>query len=240
MMNNDLEHSDLSRRLPVLDARLSLAASLFPVCDYGADIGADHGKLSCFLLAHDKCKRMCVADISEDSLNKAKQLLSLHGVSHRADFSVADGLKALKQQAQAIALLGMGGKTASDILWQGRDKICRAALILSAHTDLMLLRKTLMQLNYHLDLEQVVQVRGRFYVCMRALPGYEAYNERQLTLGPRLLETESTDQSGLRKAYEQYLDKEIKYLSQTRTDAGRQELEWLKEERERVRDCKND
>ena len=31
-------------RLPSLDDRLSRAAAMFPACDYGADIGADHGR----------------------------------------------------------------------------------------------------------------------------------------------------------------------------------------------------
>ena len=68
-------------RLPALDERLACAAALFPACEYGADIGADHGRLSCALLASGKCRRMCVADISAESLEKAKRLLRLHGLA---------------------------------------------------------------------------------------------------------------------------------------------------------------
>ena len=57
-------------RFSALDDRLSRAAALFPACEYGADIGADHGRLSCYLLANQRCSRMCVADISADSLEK--------------------------------------------------------------------------------------------------------------------------------------------------------------------------
>ena len=58
-------------RIPHMDERLSAAADLFPACAYGADIGADHGRLSCYLLTKERCHRMCVADISADSLEKA-------------------------------------------------------------------------------------------------------------------------------------------------------------------------
>ncbi|MBR0407985.1 MAG: tRNA (adenine(22)-N(1))-methyltransferase TrmK, partial [Clostridia bacterium] len=80
------------RRSLELDDRLSRAAALFPACEYGADIGADHGRLSCFLLESGKAERMCVADISGDSLKKAEALLSLRGLAERADFKVGDGL----------------------------------------------------------------------------------------------------------------------------------------------------
>ena len=61
--------------MPQLDARLQAVAALFTPCETGADIGADHGKLSCYLLAHNICKKMIVTDISAGSLSKAKQLL---------------------------------------------------------------------------------------------------------------------------------------------------------------------
>ena len=79
-------------RLPLLDDRLARAAALFPACAYGADIGADHGRLSCILLARGVCERMCVADVSAPSLQKARHLLDVHGLADRADVIVGDGL----------------------------------------------------------------------------------------------------------------------------------------------------
>jgi len=176
-------------RLPQLDERLLTAAELFPACAYGADIGADHGRLSCYLLAKDMCRRMCVADISKASLEKARQLLSLHGLADRADFAVGDGLAALRQKADAIAVLGMGGRTLSGILERGRNQLSGAALILSAHTEIFLVRKALMRIGYRVESERIARAGGRYYVVLRALPGQEAYMEKQLFLGPRLMES---------------------------------------------------
>lgn len=216
-------------RLPSLDDRLSRAVAMFPACDYGADIGADHGRLSCYLLANDRCKRMCVADISAESLEKARRLLALHGLSERADIEVGDGLAALHQQTQAIAILGMGGHTLSEILLSGREKLQGAALVLSAHTQLPLVRETLHRLDYTLEREEIARAAGRFYVVMRAVPGKMEADERTLFLGPCLSRS-------CAEGYPAYLQWRIGATSCERTDAAARQLQWLKEEYERVRD----
>ena len=71
-------------RLPQLDERLKTVFDLFPACDIGAEIGADHGRLSCNLLAKGKVKHMLVTDISAPSLEKAKRLFRIHGLEECA------------------------------------------------------------------------------------------------------------------------------------------------------------
>ncbi len=214
----------------ILDDRLSLAASFFPACAYGADIGADHGRLSCYLLLNGICGRMCVADLSAPSLLKAKELLARHGLTERADFRVGDGLTVLPEPAQAVAVLGMGGHTLSSILLQGAEKLRGAALILSAHTDAHLVRGTLMSLRYRIDREEIAFAAGRFYVVLRAVPGEESMGERELMLGPRLTESAPLH-------YREYLEWRIALASRKRTEEGTREWNWLKEEYGRVCNC---
>lgn len=210
-------------RLPSLDPRLSCAAALFPACAYGADIGADHGRLSCYLLANAKCERMCVTDISEDSLNKARRLMELHRLSHRADFCVGDGLKALKKPVQAAAILGMGGHTLSGILKEGKDHLMGASLILSAHTQIPLVRETLENLQYHLEEERIVLSGGRYYIVMLAKPGMEHLNEKQRLIGPRLMEKGGDN-------YPEYLSWRMDVTACEQTNDAVRRLKWLKEE----------
>lgn len=218
-------------RLPSLDERLSCASALFPACAYGADIGADHGRLSCFLLATGKCERMCVADISAESLEKARRLLNLHGLSDRADIQVGDGLQALLRPADAIAILGMGGHTLSEILERGKDRLAKATLVLSAHTQLPLVRKTLMQLSYHITEEKIAHAAGRFYVVLRAEYGAIQYDDRALFLGPQLMETEEEN-------YPEYLAWRIDVIRCERTETAARQLKWLEEEYKRVGNCR--
>lgn len=212
-----------------LDDRLQTAADLFPACAYGADIGADHGRLSCYLLESGKCERMCVADISAPSLKKAETLLSLRGLRDRADCAVGNGLEALPQPAQAIAILGMGGHTIAQILSDGADKMQGAALILSAHTETDLIRRTLSSLRYRIEEERIAHAAGRYYVLLRAVPGEEPCSERQFLLGPRLIET-------CVNHYPEYLAWQLRMTAPKRTEAARAYLYMLKEEQDRVRD----
>ena len=177
-------------RYPQLDDRLQAAADLFPVCAYGADIGADHGRLSCHLLHSGKCARVIVSDISAESLAKAQALLALHELADRADFCVADGLNALRGRpnVQCAVMCGMGGRLISQILRDGCGLLQGAALVLSSHTDIPLVRQTLMQIGYAITAECIVRAKGRFYVLMRAEPGNAHYTERELYLGPALLD----------------------------------------------------
>ena len=101
-----------SNRLLTLDKRLSAVAGLFPVCKYGVDIGADHGRLACWLLGQGICQRMIISDISPDSLNKARRLLARHGLHNRADFVVADGLAAVTKRVDTVVIAGIGGDLA--------------------------------------------------------------------------------------------------------------------------------
>lgn len=221
-------------RLPALDDRLSRAAALFPACEYGADIGADHGRLSCHLLGVNCCERMCVADISADSLEKAKNLLLLHGLSHRADITVGDGLFVLDRPAQAIAILGMGGHTLSGILERGKEKLKGAALVLSAHTQLSLVRKTLMELEYTIETEEIAYAGGRHYVVLRARPGKSMYSEKEMFLGPMLMHSENLEH------YADYLSWRIGLTQCKKNAEGERELKWLKEEYARVCHSGND
>ena len=220
--------------MPVqLDERLSCAAALFPACVYGADIGADHGRLSCYLLESGKAKRMCVADISADSLKKAEALLTERGLHDRADFRVGDGLSVLDRPAGAIAILGMGGHTLCGILNNGREKLKNAALVLSAHTDMPLVRRTLMELDYRIETEEIAFASNRFYCLLRAVPGLEMLNEKQLCLGPRLMEN-------IASHYPEYLQWRIGIAAKKQSPEGQQEMNWLKEEEARVRHSQND
>lgn len=216
-------------KIPALDERLALAASMFPKCAYGADVGADHGRLSCYLLKSDTCERMCVADVSAPSLEKARALLSRHGLMDRADIRVGDGLFALPRRADAIAILGMGGHTLSHILLDGKEKLQGAVLILSAHTELGLVRETLVTLRYRIEEERVALCAGRFYAVLRAVPGEEALSDKQIFLGPRFMETNPLH-------YGEYVAHRLSLSEKKQTETGRRETIWLKEEKERVGD----
>ena len=216
-------------RYPQLDERLQAAADLFSACDLGADIGADHGRLSCHLLHTEKCKELIVSDVSADSLQKARNLLSLHQLDERVHFRVANGLKALNgKKVDCAAICGMGGALISKILLAGEEYLQGAALVICSHTDIPLVRQTLCRIGYHLVEERVVRAKGRFYIVLRAEQGIVSYGEKELYLGPCL--TKNPNEVLLR-----YLTWREGVVS---CEVGHdQQLQWIREEIEHVKTC---
>ena len=214
-------------RLPKLDERLQAAYDLFTACDLGADIGADHGRLSCCLLSSGKCARMVVSDVSDDSLEKARRLLHLHGLEERADYRVADGLFALRQPVQCAAICGMGGRLVAHILQSGAERLQGAELVLSCHTDIPLLRRTVVEIGYRLTHELVARAGRRFYIVMKAAPGQEKYTEKELYLGPVLLRERTP-------LFMRYLGWREGVVACER--GHEKELEWIREELRREDD----
>jgi tRNA (adenine22-N1)-methyltransferase len=177
-------------RMMKTDKRLRAAADWVEPCDIVADIGCDHGRLGAMLLLENRAKHLLASDISEKSLEKAKHCLQRHGLTGRAEFLVADGLDALDRPANTVCILGMGGETLCGILSRGQDRLKGATLILGAHTNLYIVRKTLQAIGYRLADEQVVRSDGRMYVLLRAVPTgthEEPYTRRELMLGPVFL-----------------------------------------------------
>ena len=229
-----------------LDGRLQAALLLAQPCGVCADIGADHGRLSAALLQSGRAKHVLAADVSAPSLNKAKHLLGGLGLSDRATFAVADGLRALDAlnvPAETVFVLGMGGQTLSRILEEGHERLHGAALVLGAQTDLPLLRETLCQIGYRIRQEQPVEESGRYYLLMQCTPaedGEPAYDERQLLLGPVLLREHPPLWRDLLERRERLLHGAISSMEQAKTPVDgsqlalyRRELSYVRQELEK-------
>lgn len=219
-----MSEAAVKRRLPLLDARLRCAADLVPRCSVAADIGADHGRLACYLLSNNICDRMIVSDISADSLSKSRRLLKLHGLDCRAKMVVADGLDAITDPVDAVVIAGMGGRTIADIL-RNHEKIADARLIVSAHTEMHLLRQKLYEYGFCFESETVVRANGRFYTVLLSRRGHTEYSPRQLYTGIELRGECVTE----------YLRWRRDITAARRDDVSRVHIKWLEEEIE----CEN-
>ncbi|MGN1021281.1 MAG: class I SAM-dependent methyltransferase [Aristaeellaceae bacterium] len=172
----------------MLDERLTLAAALYPACELGADIGTDHGFLPCHLLETGVCRRMILADVSPKALRRAEAEVARRGLQDRAKLVCADGLDALDERCGCVSVMGMGGETLAGILLRGRDRLQGATLVLSAHTELPLVRRAIVSLGYHLTRETLCRAGGRFYVFWRAEPGIAPMTEEEIRHGSLLFD----------------------------------------------------
>lgn len=177
--------------LPQLDERLSCIADQVPSCSLAADIGADHGKLSLWLLVSGRCKRMIVSDISPVSRDKARALFISHQVMDRVIISGENGLNALSGKPETVIISGLGGGVISAILSQDVP-FHGARLILSAHTQLPALRDNIIKIGYRILSEHVVHAKERYYLVITAIPGMQRLSETERLLGSSLTGTVSS------------------------------------------------
>ena len=63
-------------------------------------------------------------------------------------------------------------------------------LVLSAHTELALVRQAVQDIVYHIVREELCRAAGRFYICWRAEPGGETLSEDDLLFGGLLWQTQ--------------------------------------------------
>ncbi len=175
----------------MLDERLSLAAALYEPCALGADIGTDHGFLPCHLLEQHICQRMLLADVSPKALARAKAEVQRRGLSGRTELVCADGLAALREPCGCVSMMGLGGETIARLLTEGRQRLQGAVLILSAHTDLPMVRRAVGRIDYHLTREELCRAAGRFYVVWRAEPGAAQQSEAEIAFGSLLFQSRS-------------------------------------------------
>ncbi len=174
----------------MLDERLSLVAAMYEPCPWGADIGTDHAYLPRYLLKAGICQQMIAADVSEGALANARATLTRARLLDRAVLTLADGLEAVDRPCGCVSLTGMGGDTMADILRRGADRLQGAVLVLSAHTELALVRQAVQDIGYHIVREELCRAAGRFYICWRAEPGGEMLSEDDLLFGGLLWQTQ--------------------------------------------------
>jgi len=170
-----------------MDDRLTLAASLYTPCALGADIGTDHGFLPCYLLEQNICQRMLLSDVSPSALSHAEALVARKRLQNRATLICADGLDALTEPAGCVSITGMGGELMANMLLRGREKLQNAALVLSAHTDLHMVRNAVQEIGYHFVREELCRAAGRYYLVWKAEPGACTLTADERVLGTSLL-----------------------------------------------------
>jgi len=175
----------------ILDARLSLAFDLYDDCELAADIGTDHAHLPAALLQRGRCRHMILTDLSESALNNARNEIISQRLTDRVTFRCGNGLQPVREPCGMISVTGMGGRTIRDILLCGQDRLQGASLVLSAHTDLPLIREAVCRIGYHLDREEPCFSAGRFYLVLRARPGAAAMTAREIRLGGPLFDSAS-------------------------------------------------
>lgn len=166
---------ETNKRRIHLRPRLTAAAELLAVLPEDAciaDIGCDHGRLSCGLLQQHPAWRCIAADVSAASLEKARQLAAFIGLSDRMDIRLGNGLSVLREgEADAVVLCGMGGELIAELLRQTPFSLQSLQLaVFQPMRGVEELRRWLYETGWHIRDDRVVRDTGRLYQVFSAVP----------------------------------------------------------------------
>lgn len=163
-----------------------------------AEIGCDHAYISMELLHRDCYDHILAMDVKDGPLLRAQKNIKQEfsddpELYRRIETRKSDGLSAVREhELDAVILAGMGGGLMVRIFTDSLKTFQSIpVLILQPQSELVPLRKFLMEQNYQIVTEDMVFEDGKYYPMMRAerkdqVPQLDLC---ELTFGPKLLET---------------------------------------------------
>ena len=170
----------LVRGESVLEERLAQIGKMVDPESRLADIGTDHAYLPIALVKEGKIDFAIASDVAAGPLYNAKQ-----------DIEQA-GLETLRTEDRidTVVIAGMGGKLMTNLLetaYQEGKKY--PTLILEANIGESLVRKWLMDHQYEIVAEQIIEVAGHIYEIIKAEIETNKHDlsEQELAFGPFLL-----------------------------------------------------
>lgn len=182
------EHSHRAKSTLTLTPRLQLLADWVPQGVTFADVGTDHGHLPIWLRLQGRVTHAIASDLRKGPLERARENGAAYGADG-IDYRLAAGLDAVKaEEAEVIAIAGMGGETICNILaaapWTADGS---HTLLLSPHTKSEVLRRYLAEHGYEIVREALVRDRGTIYPVMEVKAGTMVLTAGQLYGGAKLL-----------------------------------------------------
>ena len=149
---------------------------MVPECRTAADIGTDHGFLPIALVRRGKAGSAIASDLRKGPLAAARAHIEEAGLSGRIETRLGSGLSTVRPgEADVIVIAGMGGMLMRDILLNGQETAQSASSwVLSPHTDRDAVRRTVYELGFRIEDEDMAEEDGKYYPVLRCVPGGDA------------------------------------------------------------------
>lgn len=176
-----------------LNPRLQALADLVDAGERVADIGTDHAYVPIELVQTSRIAFGIASDIGVGPSENARTNIQAAGLAAQIEVRVGPGLETieLKDSISTVVIAGMGGKLITAIL----ENALRAGkkfqtLILEANINEPLVREWLMEHEYEIIAETIVEDERHVYEIVKAklTNKQQILTEAQLLFGPKLLE----------------------------------------------------
>lgn len=168
-----------------LNNRLSKIATFVTSGAILVDIGCDHGYLSIELVQSNKIKYAYASDINPGPLNNVQTNVLKYGLSEYISCVLSDGLERFDNISFSdLVIAGMGGTLISEILESKKELLVNKNLILQPNTNGYGLRKWLINNNFIIEKEELVEDNDIIYEVIVARTGKgKKYSELELLFG---------------------------------------------------------
>ena len=173
----------------VLSKRMTAVADMVSKQNTVADIGCDHGFVSIYLIQHGICKKVLAMDVNDGPLERAKEHISMRGLSDYIEVRKSDGMEKIgmdeKPEADAAIIAGMGGRLTVKILSDGLTKArLMQEIILQPQSEIFLVRRFLIENGFLIAEENMVLDEGKYYQILKAVPHKTAGKNEKEPLNP--------------------------------------------------------
>lgn len=181
-----------------LSVRLATVAKYVPEGAPTADIGSDHAYLPCYLAKNGGISFAIAGEVAQGPYQSAERNVSAEGLSEIISVRMGDGLEVINQgEVECITIAGMGGALIASILENGKEKLGAVKrLVLQPNISAISIRKWLLENNWGLVNEEIIEEDGKIYEILIAEKGdpkrpYRSNLEAGLLLGPFLVQKQT-------------------------------------------------
>lgn len=153
------------------------------------DIGCDHGLLDIYLTKKYNNIKIIANDINENALKNAKDNISKYKIKN-IETRLGNGLDVVsKDEIDTIIISGLGAHTIVGVLNNNIEKLENVnSMIIQSNNNLDFLREKITKLGFYIENEKLVEEKDIIYTIIKFKKGKIKYNQKQLLLGPILLE----------------------------------------------------
>lgn len=194
--------------------RLSKIVDLCPEANIIADIGCDHGYVSCELILENKARMVVATEKSEKCLLKAVDLANKINIAPFISFRVGDGFEPITKhdKVEFCVIAGMGGLEIIDILKKKPKQLFD--FVLQPMNNVLELRNYLLKHHYKILVDKKVYENGKYYDLIRTTFGENNFADIEIFFGKSNFKGKNT------KLFYQYLMERRESMLKLREQAG--------------------
>lgn len=181
----------------MLETRLAHLAAMVDENTRLADIGTDHAYLPIDLVKSGKIQFAIASDVAKWPLDNAKTDILEAGLSNQIQTRLGSGLETIKPEdkIETVVIAGMGGKLMTDLLEAAKEKDeLYPTLILEPNIGEPGVRKWLMEHNYQIIQEEIIDTAGHIYELIKAILTDKMHqlSDKEILFGPFLLKEKNS------------------------------------------------